>query len=76
MTVVDMYRWYRNLKSCTTIPLLQDECHEINYEIMVRKFSDMLCANLQDASSKQLAIRQGRDMSVASNGVIILRTPI
>ena len=39
---------------------------------MVRKFSDMLCANLKDASSKQLAIRQGRDMSVASNGVMRL----
>ena len=39
---------------------------------MVRKFSDMLCADLQDASRKQLAIRQGRDMSVASNGVMIL----
>ena len=32
----------------------------------------MLCANLEDASRKQLAIRQGRDMSVASNGVMIL----
>ena len=47
MTVVDMHRWYGNLKSCTTIPLLQYEYHEINDEIMVRKCSDMLCANLQ-----------------------------
>ena len=39
---------------------------------MVQKFSDMLCANLQDASRKQLAICQGRDMSVASNGVMRL----
>ena len=39
---------------------------------MVRKFSDMLCANLQYASRKQLSIRKGRDMSVARNGVIRL----
>ena len=39
---------------------------------MVLKFSDMLCTNLQDASHKQLAIRQGRDISVASNGVMKL----
>ena len=32
----------------------------------------MLCAGLQDTSRKQLAICQGRDMSVASNGVMRL----
>ena len=39
---------------------------------MVQNFSDMLCENLQDTSRKQLAIRQGRDMSVTSNGAMRL----
>ena len=55
------------------VPCIQEQCQdEVNYEIMVRKFSDMMCANLQDASRRQLATRQGRHMSSASDGIMRL----
>ena len=55
-------------------PCVQEQCQdEVNYEIMVRKFSDMICANLQDASRRQLAVRQGRHMSTASDGIMVLK---
>ena len=55
------------------IPRVQEQCQdEVNYEIMVRKFSDMICGNLQDASRRQLAIRQGRHQSSASDGIMRL----
>ena len=69
MSIVDMHRWYRNLMSKRSVPSAKDKCEDtINYEIMVRKFSDMICANLQDTSRRQLGIRQGRYMSTASDG--------
>ena len=73
ISVVDMHRWYRNLISNINIPRIQEQCQdEVNYEIMVSKCSDMICANLQDASRRQLAIRQGSNMSSASDGVMRL----
>ena len=73
MSVVDMHRWYRNLMSKRNIPCVQEQCQdEVNYEIMVRKFSDMICANLQDTSRRQLAIRRGRHTSSASDGIMRL----
>ena len=39
---------------------------------MVRKFSDMICANLRDASRRQLTMRQVRNTSSASDGVMRL----
>ena len=55
------------------IPRVQEQCQdEAKYEIMVRKFSDIMCENLQDTSRRQLAMRQARNMSSASDGEIRL----
>ena len=64
MCVVDMHRWYRNVKAnrggldFSTFHL--DE-FEGDYEIAVRKFSDMLCARLSDSNRKQYHKRQMRN---------------
>ena len=61
MCVVDMNRWYRNVKAkrggLDYSTYYSDE-FEGDYEIAVRKFSDMLCARLSDIKRRQYQKRQ------------------
>ena len=63
MSVVDMHRWYRNMMNrtpSTNIHKHIDRDPEPNYELMVRKFSDMLCKDLEDRMRKQSGVREYR----------------
>ena len=73
MTAIDMYMWYRNLTTKRNIPCVQEQCQDkVNYEIIVRNFSDMTCATLQHASRRWLETRQGRHMSSTSDSAMTL----
>ena len=68
-----MTRWCRNIISNRNIPRIQEQRQDDeNYEIIVRKFSDMTCANLQDTSRTQLEMCQERNMSSTSDGTMRL----
>ena len=71
MSVVDMHRWYRNLISKSNVRLQPQSQDSVNYEIMVRKFSDMICTSLQDGSRRQFAIRQAMNIG-RSDGTMSL----
>ena len=49
MSVVDMHRWYRNARGMR---------REVDNEIQIRKFSDLLCISLDDYRRKQYAPRR------------------
>ena len=62
MSVVDMHRWYQNMTSRTptNIHKHSNRDPEPNYKLMVRKFSDMLCKDLEDKVRKQSGVREYR----------------
>ena len=55
MSVVDMHRWYRNMKSWTVTRFQRNKDMDLdpNYEIMARKFSGMLCREFEVNAWKQ-----------------------
>ena len=59
MNIFGMHKLYQNLKSHASISCIQEQCYEeINCQIMLQKFSDMLCINLQDTTRKKSEVRQ------------------
>ena len=73
MSVVDMHRWYRNMKSNNSGNQVRQEIKpEPNSELMVRKFSDILCKNLEDRIRRQTGVRPARGTYDVADEVIKL----
>ena len=62
------------MQSNLKIPHIQHKqvYEEVSYETMVRKFVDMLCANLKDTTQNKLRTCKRREVSTAIDGAIKL----
>ena len=76
--IVDMHRWYRNVKArdgggevvkrrSRNSTLNEYSNFEFEYEVQIRKFSDILCGSLEDVTRKQLAQRKTMTISTPND---------
>jgi hypothetical protein len=66
MCVVDMHRWHRNKKCVRLDGAPRNGDNDSNYELLVRKFSDLLCAPLEKKRCAQQAKQQSVNAPVCN----------